>query len=142
MAEKWWTWGRFVYSIPLLLTGLIYMINPEGTVETFPSFIPGELRLIYIAGFLWVILATMIAFNIKAKYASYGVLILLGFYHMMINIPAIYTGEYMNVVWFELLRNLSLMGGALVILGVINHQEEEAKEHELQQDRFRTSIHP
>jgi hypothetical protein len=34
----------------------------------------------------------------------------------MIHIPAVYTGEYLTIVWFEFLRDLSLLGGALLLM--------------------------
>ncbi|HXW54050.1 MAG TPA: hypothetical protein VEL47_08105 [Myxococcota bacterium] len=129
MSQIWWNWGRVIYSVPLAITGLIYIWKPRTAVESLTSFIPGELSLIYVAGFSWIILGFMIACDIKTKYACYGVIALLSVYQIMVHIPAIYTGEYLNIVWFELLRDLSLMGGAFFILAV-ETQEQEADEQE------------
>ncbi len=123
MSQIWWDWGRILYSIPLCITGLIYILKPRNAVENLTSFIPGELGLIYVAGFLWIVLGVMIACNIKTKYATYGIIALLCAYQMMVHIPAVYTGEYLGVVWFELLRDLSLMGGAFFIMAVESHEE-------------------
>lgn len=132
MSRGFWNVGRFFYSVPLTITGLIYIYKPQGTVESLTSFIPGELRLIYVAGVLWVILGSLIALNILTKYATWGVIGLLALYQIMVHIPAVYAGEYLNVVWFELLRDLSLMGGAFFILAVECYGEdsEQAKSQE------------
>lgn len=125
MTQSLWKIARIFYGLPLAITGLIYLTKPQGTVESLVSFIPGGLFLIYVAGFIWVILGLAITFDIKTRLASWGVLILLGFYLMMIHIPAAYTGEYLNVVWFELLRNLSLMAGAVFLLSYPQKNKSE-----------------
>lgn len=120
MNNTLWNWARYLYGIPLSITGLIYLFKPQGTVETLTSFIPGDLLLIYISGILWVILGALISFNIKTRYACLGVIFLFSIYVIMIHIPAIYNGEYLNIVWFELLRNISLVAGAVFILAFEN----------------------
>lgn len=128
MSRTWWRMGRIIYSVPLSITGLIYLWKPKGAVESMTSFIPGELNLIYVAGFLWLIFGLFIAVNIFTKYACYGVIALSLLYQIMVHIPAVYTGEYLNVVWFELLRDLSLMGGALLIIAHVNETERHINE--------------
>lgn len=128
MAKNWLFWGRILYSIPLSITGFIYLWKPQGTVESLTSFIPGELALIYVAGVLWLILGLLIALNIKTAYAVFGIIGLLSAYLMMIHIPAVYTGEYLNIVWFELLRDVSLLGGAFLVKAAV------MQEHEAEQD--------
>jgi uncharacterized membrane protein YphA (DoxX/SURF4 family) len=128
MSKNWLFWGRVFYSIPLSITGFIYIWKPQGTVESLTSFIPGELALIYGAGVLWLILGLLIALNIKTRLAIWGIIGLLSAYFIMVHIPAIYTGEYLNIVWFELLRDLSLLGGAFLIMS--NQLNEQEVEHE------------
>lgn len=122
MANNWWRLGKFIYSLPLVVTGFLYVLRPQSAVETLTSFIPGGLNLIYVAGILWIILGLMLAFDLKTKYASFGVIGLLVAYQIMVHIPALYTGEHLHIVWFELLRDLSLMGGAFFILATEDHQ--------------------
>ncbi len=118
MSHKWFKWAKITYSIPLGLTGLVYLINPQGTVESLTSFIPGGLALIYVGGVLWLALGLAIASNFHTRYAAWGVIYLLSAYLIMIHVPALTTGEHLNIVLFELLRNLSLMGGAFFILAL------------------------
>jgi uncharacterized membrane protein YphA (DoxX/SURF4 family) len=126
MAKNWLFWGRVLYSIPLSITGVIYLWKPQGTVESLTSFIPGGLELIYVAGSLWFILGFMIVSNVKTLWALWGVIGLLCIYFVMVHIPAIYTGEYLNIVWFEFLRDISLLGGAFLLMAnQIQEQEEE-----------------
>lgn len=133
MAKNWIMWARIIYSVPLLVTGIIYLVRPQEAVESLTSFIPGGLSLIYLAGALWLIFGSMIALNLKAKWGAWGVIGALLAYQVMVHIPAVYTGEYLAVVWFELLRDLSLMGGALFLLGFL-HQENESHDESLQED--------
>lgn len=123
MSRNWWNWGKIFYSIPLSITGLIYIFKPQGTVETLTSFIPGGLALIYLTGVLWLALGLAIACSLWIRYATWGVIGLLLALQIMVHIPAAYSGEYLNIVWFELLRNLSLMGGAFFILAVEGQQQ-------------------
>lgn len=130
MSRSWWTWGKIAYSIPLGITGVMYLLQPQYSVESLTSFIPGGLSLIYVAGALWIILSIMLAFNIKTKVAAYGVIALISAYLVMVHVPAVYSGEYLMVVWFELLRDLSLMGGAFLIVAVDAWREESVVPHE------------
>lgn len=130
MSENWFKWAKITYSIPLSVTGLVYLLYPQGTVESLVSFIPGGLSLIYGGGILWLVLGLLIALDIQTRYASYGVIILLSIYFMMVHIPALTTGEHLNIVIFELLRNLSLMGGAFFILGLEASKPSAVKQEE------------
>ena len=124
MAQSWWVWGRILYSIPLSITGLIYLINPQGTVETLTSFLPGGLALIYIGGALWLVLGLAVAFGFKTRVALFCIIGLICAYLIMIHVPAATAGEHQNIVWFELLRNLSLMGGAFFLMAVEGHKAQ------------------
>lgn len=141
MVKNWWNWAKIAYSIPLGVTGAIYLWQPRSTVESLTSFIPGDLNLIYFAGGLWILLSLMLAFNIKTQLAAYGVIALLGAYLVVIHIPAVYTGEYLTIVWFELLRDLSLMGGAFLILAVESYVEEPSHQEVDPHHDWEVSIH-
>ncbi len=72
MAKNWIMWARIIYSVPLLVTGIIYLVRPQEAVESLTSFIPGGLGLIYLAGALWLIFGSVIALNLKAKWGAWG----------------------------------------------------------------------
>lgn len=127
MKHRWLGWAKIFYSIPLSLTGLVYLINPQGTVESLTSFIPGDLALIYVGGILWLLLGLAVAFNIKVRFAAYGIIGLLSAYVIMIHVPALTAGEHLNIVVFEFLRNLSLVGGAFFLLATEEPVKEGAK---------------
>lgn len=129
MSQNWWKWGKIIYSVPLSITGLIYLVNPQGTVETFTSFIPGGLNLVYLGGVLWVMLGLSIAFNVFARWAAWGIIYLIGAYVIMIHVPALTAGDHMNIVLFEFLRNLSLLGGAFFILAVEPAPKKAEEKH-------------
>lgn len=118
MSYKWWQWAKWLYSVPLVFTGLIYLAYPQKSVETLTSFIPGGNTLIYIAGIFWVIFGLAIALNYYVRWAAWGIVWLISAYLVMVHVPAAYNGEYLPIVWFELLRDLSLMGSAFFLLAV------------------------
>ncbi len=140
MSKTWVTWARVIYSVPLLVTGIIYLVRPQDAVESLTSFIPGGLSLIYVAGALWLIFGSMIALNLKPKWGAWGVIVSLVAYQVMVHIPALYTGEFLAVVWFELLRDLSLMGGALFLLAFL-HQFDEAQGENYAGDDWEMTVH-
>lgn len=115
MDKKTWHVARLLYGIPLSLTGLIYLFKPQESVESLTSFIPGGVFLIYVAGFLWLIFGALIALDFKTRFAALNVIIVLSLYQIMVHVPAATAGEHLPVVWFELLRDVSLIGGALFI---------------------------
>jgi uncharacterized membrane protein YphA (DoxX/SURF4 family) len=140
MSKSWLTLARILYSIPLVITGIIYLWKPQDAVESLTSFLPGGLSLMYVAGALWLIFGSMIALHIKPKWGAWGVISSLLAYQIMVHIPAVYTGEYLVVVWFELLRDLSLMGGAIFILVSLDFVEEPVEERFVADD-WEITIH-
>lgn len=129
MDKKTWNIGRLFYGIPLSVTGLIYLFKPQESVESLTSFIPGGVFLIYVAGFLWFFLGASIAFDFKTRFASQGVVFTLALYQIMVHIPAATAGEHLPVVWFELLRDVSLIGGALFIWALSRKEEGHGHHH-------------
>ncbi len=135
--NNWLGWAKIFYSIPLSLTGLVYLVNPQGTVESLTSFIPGGLALIYVGGVLWLLLGLAVALNIKPRFAAWGIIGLLSLYVIMIHVPALTAGEHLNIVIFEFLRNLSLMGGAFFLLAT----ESPAKERAVKKESTISLVH-
>ncbi|MCA9507210.1 MAG: DoxX family membrane protein [Myxococcales bacterium] len=127
MSESLFKYARIIYGIPLAITGLIYIINPQGTVESLTSFIPGGLNLIYFFGTVWLVLGSMIALGFYTRYAAWGIIFLISAYIMMIYVPALTEGEHQSIVLFEFLRDLSLMSGAFYILGIHAQWRKEAR---------------
>lgn len=120
--------AKALYGIPLFLTGVVYLLRPQEAVESLTSFIPGGLSLIYIAGVLWLLLGVLITLGIKTYYAAWGVVFTLLAYQVLVHVPALYTGDYMTIVLFELLRDISLLGGAFFIIAIARFEEEEPKD--------------
>lgn len=116
-------WARLIYSLPIAFTGLIYLLSPQETVESLTSFIPGDIYLIHIAGFFWLCLGFMVACNLLVKWASLGLVMLGGAFLVMVHIPAAFNGEHLLIVWFELLRELSLMGAGLLIFNYYGQEK-------------------
>lgn len=140
MSKNWVTWARIIYSVPLVITGIIYLWKPQEAVESLTSFLPGGTSLMLVAGGLWLIFGGMIALNIKPKWGAWGVIFAIAAYQIMVHVPAVYTGEYLVVVWFELLRDLSLMGGALFILAFL-HKDEEVLDEGFKHDDWELTVH-
>ncbi len=134
MSHIWWNWGRVLYGIPLSITGLIYIFFPQASVETLTSFIPGGVILIYFAGVLWVFLGLFIALNWWTRYMAWGVIGLLLAIQIIVHVPAAYTGEYLAIVWFELLRDVSLLGGAFFVMAVDGAREQRRSNQRVAQD--------
>lgn len=115
MDKTIWHIARLFYGIPLSITGFIYLFKPQESVESLTSFIPGGVFLIYVTGFLWLFFGAFIALDIKTRFAALNVIIILSLYQIMVHVPAATAGEHLPIVWFELLRDVSLIGGALFI---------------------------
>jgi uncharacterized membrane protein YphA (DoxX/SURF4 family) len=88
---------------------------PKESLETLTSFIPGGVSLIYVAGFFWVALSIAISINFYVRWSSLGIILLISGYLILVHIPAAYSGEHLPIVIFELLRDVSLMGAAMII---------------------------
>jgi len=106
--------GRILFAIPFSIMGLNHFLMTNVFLGMMSSFIPGGAFTVLITGALMIIGSISIMLNKNLKIACFGLSGLLFIFITTIHIPGLFTINW-ELALIELLKDISLMGGAIVI---------------------------
>lgn len=110
------TAGRIIYAIPFGIFGILHLLMADSMAGMVPGFIPGGVIWIYFTGLCLLGAAIAIASNRYAYIVSLCLAALLTIFILTIHLPGILAGN-MQMALAGLLKDLALLGGALLIAG-------------------------
>lgn len=118
------TAGRIIFAIPFALFGVNHFINWELMADIYISYIPIGVFTSIITGIVMVLVSLSLIFK---KYITLNCLILailLFIFIVTIHIPQLFSDDNVMVMMAltHLLKDMSLMGGALLIAGLSSDQ--------------------
>jgi putative oxidoreductase len=116
--KKLTTIGRILFALPFLIFGINHFLMMDYYVGMLTSFIPLGAYTIIITGLLMI--ATSISIITK-KYIIQSTIILaslLLLFIVTIHIPHLFDGTDRTITLIALLKDISLMGGSLMIAGL------------------------
>jgi len=106
--------GRILFAIPFAIMGLNHFLMTNVFLGMMSSFIPGGAFTVLITGALLILASISIIFNKFIKIACFGLAGILFIFITTIHIPDLFTVNW-ELALIELLKDTSLMGGAIVI---------------------------
>lgn len=109
------TAGRFLFAIPFALFGINHFIMYKYYEGMLTSFIPFGAYTIVLTGLLLIAISISIMTRWYVKQAAYALAILLLIFILAIHIPHLVSGEDQSISLIALLKDISLMGGSLMI---------------------------
>jgi putative oxidoreductase len=112
------TVGRILYALPFLVFGINHFIMKDFYLGELTSFIPFGGYMILLTGVLMI--ATSISILTK-KYIKQSTLVLAGMllvFIATIHIPQLFDEDKKMIAMIALLKDISLMGGSLMIAGM------------------------
>jgi len=118
------TIGRVLFAIPFALFGINHFIMMDYYLGMLTSFIPLGPYTIILTGIMLIAASISI---ISKKYVKFSTLLLaalLFIFIVTIHIPQLISEADKTIVLFALLKDISLLGGSLIIAGI--YSEEEA----------------
>jgi len=116
--KKLTTAGRILFAIPFLIFGINHFLMLDYYVGMLTSFIPLGAYTIILTGVLLIVTSISI---ITKKYIIQSTLILaslLFLFIVTIHIPHLFDGSDRTATLIALLKDISLMGGSLMIAGM------------------------
>ncbi len=113
------TWvGRIAFALPFGIFGLFHFFGAEKMAGMVPHWLPGGGVLwVYLTGVALVAGAAGLITGFKAEQAALGLAALMAVFIVTIHLPGIRHPEMQQMAMMSLLKDLALMGGALVIAG-------------------------
>jgi putative oxidoreductase len=118
------TIGRILFAIPFALFGINHFLMTDYYVGTLTSFIPLGAYTIIITGIMLILVSISIITKKFVKFSTLMLAILLFIFIVTIHIPHLIAGNDTNTTLIALLKDISLMGGSLMIAGIYSEEKE------------------
>jgi uncharacterized membrane protein YphA (DoxX/SURF4 family) len=117
--------GRILFAIPFAIFGLNHILFFNFYIGEVSSFIPLGPYTIILTGIFLIMASLSIILNKYVKVATILLAVLLLIFILTIHIPALFNVEKWQFALIELLKDTSLLGGALMISGMVSEREKE-----------------
>ena len=126
--KKITTIGRILFAIPFLLFGINHFLMTDYYVGMLTSFIPLGAYTIILTGLMLIATSISIITKKFVKFSTFMLAGLLFIFIVTIHIPHLISESDKTVTIITLLKDISLMGGSLMIAGIYSEEEESIKE--------------
>lgn len=70
-------WHLYVMAIIYILAGIMHFVKPKVYMRIMPRYLPNHRFLVYISGFLEILLGVLLCFNTTRNLAVYGIILML-----------------------------------------------------------------
>jgi putative oxidoreductase len=121
------TIGRFLFAFPFAIFGLNHFLMTDYYIGMLTSFIPLGAYTIILTGIMLIVASISIISKKFVKLTTLMLAILLFFFIVTIHIPHLISGIDRTVTLIALLKDISLMGGSLMIAGIYSDEESKVK---------------
>jgi len=109
--------ARIIFALPFAIFGIMHLMKAGDMAVYVPSFIPGGIIWVYVTGVAMLAAAIGLIVNFMGKWAGLGLALLLLSFILTIHIPAVMNPDTMQMAMPNLLKDLGLLGGALLASG-------------------------
>jgi putative oxidoreductase len=117
------TIGRILFAIPFAIFGINHFLMTDYYVGMLTSFIPLGAYTIILTGIMLIAASISIILKKFVKISTILLAILLFIFILTIHIPHLMTEADKTVTLIALLKDISLMGGSLMIAGIYSEEE-------------------
>ena len=116
--------AHILFAIPFAVFGLMHLTNADKMAGYVP--IPGGEFWVYLTGVAMLAAAISIITGKLTKIACLSLAVLLLVIIVTMQIPGLTNPQTMQMAMSGLLKDTSLMGGALLIAGLYHNNEHDA----------------
>ena len=127
--KKLTTIGRILFAVPFALFGINHFLMLDYYLGMLTSFVPLGAYTIILTGIMLIVASISIITKIFVKFSTLLLAILLFIFIITIHIPHLFADADKTITIIALLKDISLMGGSLMISGIYS-EEEKPKENE------------
>lgn len=120
------TIGRILFALPFAVFGLNHFIMIDFFTGMLNSFIPGTSFTIILTGIALITASISIIFKKYIKLSCLLLAIMLFIFIVTIHIPQLFDPTKKLLAMMSLLKDVSIMGGAIMIAGIYEKSENEA----------------
>ena len=120
------TIGRILFALPFAAMGINHFVMMDYYLGTLTSFIPKTAFVMILTGIMLIAASISIITKKLVKLSTILLAILLFIFIITIHIPHLINGVDTTATLIALLKDISLMGGSLMIAGMY-HENEQIK---------------
>jgi putative oxidoreductase len=117
------TIGRILFAVPFAVFGINHFIMMDYYVGILTSFIPLGPYTIILTGLMLIAVSISIIVKKFIKFSTIILAILLLIFIATIHIPHLISGNNQTITLIAMLKDISLMGGSLMIAGIYSEDE-------------------
>jgi putative oxidoreductase len=121
------TLGRILFAIPFVLFGINHFLMTDYYLGMLTSFIPLGPYTIILTGILLIVAGISIITKRFVKFSTLMLACLLLIFIVTIHIPNLLEGRDKTITLIALLKDISLMGGSLMIAGIYSEEDTAGK---------------
>jgi uncharacterized membrane protein YphA (DoxX/SURF4 family) len=125
--KKLTTIGRILFAIPFALFGINHFLMLDYYLGMLTSFVPLGAYTIILTGIMLMAVSISIITKVLVKFSTLLLAILLFIFIITIHIPHLFTDADKTITFIALLKDISLMGGSLMISGIYSEEEKTEK---------------
>lgn len=110
--------ARVLFAIPFFMFGVNHFMYANMMAGMVPAYVPGGVLWVYLTGAALIAAAVSIVTKIQGKLAMYLLAVLLLAFVLTIHVPGLGNANTQMGSMMALLKDLGLMGGALLLAGI------------------------
>jgi len=129
--KKITTIGRILFALPFAVFGINHFLMMDYYMGMLTSFIPKTGFVMILTGILLIAASISIITKKLVKLSTIMLAILLLLFIVTIHIPHLINGADTTTTLIALLKDISLMGGSLMIAGIYSEEEEHVKKQKI-----------
>jgi len=116
------TIGRILFAVPFALFGINHFLQTDYYLGMLTSFVPLGAYTIILTGIMLIVASISIITRKFVKFSTIMLAVLLFIFIITIHIPHLLTDSDKTVTLIALLKDISLMGGSLMIAGIYTEE--------------------
>jgi uncharacterized membrane protein YphA (DoxX/SURF4 family) len=125
--KKLTTIGRILFALPFALFGINHFLMLDYYLGMLTSFVPLGAYTIILTGIMLIAASISIITKVLVKFSTLMLAVLLFIFIVTIHIPHLYIDADKTATIIALLKDISLMGGSLMIFGIYSEEEKTRK---------------
>ena len=125
--KKLTTLGRILFAIPFGVFGINHFLMLDYYLGLLTSFVPLGSYTIILTGIMMIAASISIITKILVKFSTLLLALLLFIFIVTIHIPHLFEDADKTITIIALLKDISLMGGSLMIAGIYSEEENMKK---------------
>jgi putative oxidoreductase len=117
------TIGRILFALPFALFGINHFLMMDYYIGMLTSFIPLGAYTIILTGIMLIAASISIISKKFVKFSTIMLAVLLFIFIITIHIPHLINDADKTATIIALLKDISLMGGSVMIAGIYSEEE-------------------